>query len=110
MIISKGYLNSHNFDSLWFDNENKLIKIKSIIKNYDLFNPYYKEPLVNLYGATLYYYFYEFSSTQFQKEYPKAKSTTQTFDYDSKGNWITSKLYADNKMVKIYKREISYWD
>lgn len=97
-------------DTLWYNAKNKLIKLKSVDCK-----PHF--------GALVYLHVGELSIQYHTQEiydvffdsynghnYDPNIIITQTFDYDSKGNWITSKLYADNKLVKIYKREISYWD
>ncbi|MEY5049260.1 MAG: hypothetical protein RLZZ175_2619 [Bacteroidota bacterium] len=97
-------------DTLWYNTKNKLINLKSVDCK-----PHFGA-LVYLHKGELsiQYHTQEIYDVFFDNynghNYDQKIIITQTFDYDSKGNWIISKLYADKKLVKIYKREISYWE
>lgn len=107
-IYHKTGIMTSRIDTLWYNAKNKLIKLKSVDckpHSGDLGYLHKGELSMQYHTQEIFEVFFDYDS-----DYEDSIIITQTFDYDSKGNWIISKLYADKKLIKIYKREITYWD
>jgi len=45
----------------------------------------------------------------YEKDGSKKSTTTYTYEYDSRGNWIKRVIFSDSEPVLVTTREIEYY-